>query len=174
MGSAQRGMLTTGCLIVGKISGVYGVAGQLKVFSYTEPRESIFLYDPWLIEDGDTWREIKHMGARRAGKSLTVRLAGIADRDSAGKLMNRRIAVHRSQLPDLQAGQYYWADLLQMDVITLAGDHLGKIVEIKPTGANDVLVVEGEQRHLIPFVEDDVVKRVSRDDGLVKVEWQTD
>jgi len=174
MAPAESGMLAKDCLIVGKISGVYGVGGELKVFSYTKPRENIFLYHPWLIENEDAWSEIQHNGAERKGRSLTVKFSGIDDRDSAGRLIHRRIAVRRSQLPELKSGEYYWADLLRMDVLTLAGDHLGKIVEIQPTGANDVLVVQGEKRHLIPFVKDEVIRQVSLDSGVVMVEWQTD
>ena len=67
--------------------------------------------------------------------------------------------------------EYYWVDLEGMRVETLDGQALGTVSNLFATGANDVLVVEGERRRLIPFVLDDVVTRVDRDKRTISVDW---
>ncbi len=169
-------------VILGRITGAHGVAGWLKVFSYTEPRDNIFSYQPWLLggrgdgpeQDDAAWTEVEFIDSGRRGKNLAVKFAGIDDRDEAGRLADCLVAVYREQLPAPAPGEYYRVDLLRMEVMTVEGRRLGKIVDIRETGANDVLVVEGETRCLVPFVRNEVVRQVDLDNGVVEVEWQWD
>ena len=172
----------SGVVIIGKITGVHGVKGWLKVFSYTEPRENIFLYHPWLVgkdrekngEKDGAWTEVEFADSGKRGKTLVVKFAGAEDRDGVRKFIESWIAVYRARLPEPAAGEYYWADLLQMEVVTVTGKPLGKIVDIRETGANDVLIVEGKTRCSIPFVKNEIIKQVDMDNGVIKVEWQWD
>ena len=169
-------------VIIGKITGGHGVTGWLKVFSYTEPRENIFLYQPWLLEkggrengeEGGAWTEVEFADSGKKGKILVVKFAGVEDRDSAVAFIDCGIAVYRAQLPAPPAGEYYWTDLLQMEVVSVSGKQLGKIIDIRETGANDVLIVEGKTRCSIPFVKDEIIKQVDMDNGVIKVDWQWD
>ena len=161
-------------VVIGKTGGVHGVKGWLKVFSYTAPKENIFSYKPWLIEKEGLWAEVEFAGSGESGKTRVVKFENVEDREAARQFVNRRIAIYRAQLPEPAPGEYYWADLLQMDVMTMAGNRLGKVVDIRETGANDVLIVEGESRRLIPFVKDEIIKQVDMDNGVIKVEWQWD
>ena len=166
-------------VIIGRISGVHGVRGWLKVFSYTKPRENIFLYQPWLLGEADnsagaTWTEIEFADCGNRGKSLVVKFAGVEDRDSAGQFIGRQVAVYRASLPEPGSGEYYWTDLLGMEVVTLAGKRLGKVVDILETGANDVLVVEGDRRRSVPFIREEVIRQVDLDSALITVEWEWD
>jgi 16S rRNA processing protein RimM len=74
-------------------------------------------------------------------------------------------------MPDPAPGEYYWNDLLGLTVVTLQNEPLGKVDHLLETGANDVLVVSGDRERLIPFVLDDVVKRVDLDAGVIQVDW---
>lgn len=166
-------------VIIGRISGVHGVRGWLKVFSFTEPRENIFLYQPWLLGDGDketdaTWSEIKFDEYGSRGKTLVVKFPGVEDREAADRFIGLPLAVLRSRLPEPEPGEYYWTDLMHMEVVTRTGKRLGRVVDIMETGANDVLVVEGEKRSPIPFVMDEVVTQVDLDDAVITVEWEWD
>ena len=159
-------------IVIGKLRGLHGVAGWLKVASYTEPEDNLFAYSPWLIETAGDWAAAEVADKGRSGKTWRVKLKGLANRDAAARFAHCRIAVDRASLPDLPAGSHYWADLLGKEVATLAGDRLGKVVDIQATGANDVLVVQGETRCLIPFVKGEVVKRVDLEGGVIEVEWR--
>ena len=166
-------------VIIGRISGVHGVSGWLKVFSYTAPRDNIFLYQPWLLgEDGkdtDTaWTEAEYDECGSRGKTLVVKFPGVEDREAAGRFVGRPLAVQRNRLPEPASGEYYWADLMQMEVVTRTGKRLGRVVDMLETGANDVLVVEGDKRRSIPFVMGEVIRRVDLDDARITVEWEWD
>ncbi|ROR29825.1 ribosome maturation factor RimM [Inmirania thermothiophila] len=158
-------------VVLGRVSGLYGVRGWVRVYSYTEPREGILRYDPWYLGHGGRWRRMDLVGGRRHGKGVVAALAGVADRDAAAALMGAQIAVRRSQLPPPAEGEYYWADLIGLEVRTVEGTPLGKVADLMETGANDVLVVRGERERLIPFLPGQVVRRVDVAGGLLEVDW---
>lgn len=150
---------------------MYGVKGWVRVFSYTAPRESILEYSPWLLRRDGRWESYEVEEARRHGKGVVARLAGIDDRDAAVALMGADIAVFREQLGELEAGEYYWTDLEGLEVVTTGGTTLGVIDHLVETGANDVMVVKGERERLLPFVKPDVVREVDLVSGRVVVDW---
>ena len=166
-------------IILGRVSGIHGIHGWLKVFSYTDPKENIFLYQPWLLGDGreqggEKWTEIEFTDHGASGKTLVVKLPGIEDREAAFALVGSMLAVARERLPEPEPGEYYWADLMGMEVVATAGEYLGRVVAIRATGANDVLIVQGEQRRSIPFVMEEVVKQVDKDGAVITVDWEWD
>ena len=165
------GNKTNSHVIIGQISGLYGVHGGLKVFSYTSPRERIFLYSPWLLKIGAIWSSRNVLSGQGQGKGLVVFLEGVTDRDKASALVGVQIAVERQQLPPLAAGEFYWSDLFDMEVVDLQGRVLGKVVNMQETGANDVLVVQGERKFMLPWVMREVVQQVDMDAGRIVVDW---
>lgn len=159
---------------VGRISGVYGVKGWLRIFSFTDPRENILQYNPWQLRQGDVWRSVELLDGRRHGKGVVARISGCDDRDLAAALIGTDIAVRRGQLAEVQAGEYYWDDLIGLRVLTNAGEELGKVDHLLETGANDVLVVRGDRERLIPYVPGTVVTAVDLDAGELHVDWDPD
>ena len=139
--------------------------------SYTRPRENIFSYAPWLIKQDDDWREMTLLDGKVHGKGLIAALEGLADRELARVIVGTEIAIHRSQLPKPEPGEYYWHDLLGMQVINQQDVTLGTLKKILETGANDVLVVEGEQRHLIPLIWKTYMLKVELEQGIIRVNW---
>lgn len=158
-------------VIIGRISGLYGVRGEVKVFSYTRPRERIFSYQPWLIKLESDWVEHELIKGSRRGRSLSALIEGIEDREKAGTLIGVDIAIYREQLPSLSEGEYYWYDLMGMEVVNRTGESFGYVTAIEETGANDVLLVQGQQRLLIPLVIGEIIKDVDMDNGRIQVEW---
>ena len=159
-------------IFVGQVSGVYGINGWIKVNSYTRPPENLFLYPTWHLSSHGDWQVFRLINHRRHGKGYIVQLAGIEDRDTAAQYLNTEIGIERSQLPALPPGEYYWQDLLNTQVVNLEGKTLGYITEIWETGANDVLVIDGDERYLIPFVRDVYIKGVDLDEKIIRVDWQ--
>ena len=111
---------------------------------------------------------------RRQGKGLVARISGIGDRDQAAGLVGEDIAILRSQLPEAVDGDFYWVDLIGLEVVNEDDVSLGKVSKLIETGANAVLVVDGERERLIPFIKGAVVKAVDLDSGTIRVDWETD
>jgi 16S rRNA processing protein RimM len=164
----------TGLAVVGRISGLYGVRGWLRVFSYTEPRDSIVGYNPWLIHTDGQWRPVEVEDGRAQGKGVVVKLVGCDDRDAAARLLGVDIAVRREQFGELAPGEYFWADLEGLRVVTCAGVDLGVVDHLLETGANDVVVVRGERERLIPFIQGEVIRNIDLQRGLMEVDWDPD
>ena len=154
---------------LGYVAGVHGVRGWVKIFSYTDPREAILDYAPWLV--GETREEVRVDDGQRHGKTVLAHLPGVDTPEQARAWVGREIAVRRSQLPEAEAGHYYWSDLLGLEVHTTAGDVLGRVERMMETGANDVMVVAGERERLIPFVSGEFVKEVDLAAGRIEVDW---
>lgn len=155
--------------MVGRISGLYGVRGWVKVFSEAEPRDNILTYNPWYL--GVEHRPWGVAEGRLHGKGLVARLEACEGRDQAAALIGLEIGIRRDQLPRLGADEFYWADLVGLSVETLEGRQLGRVDRVFATAANDVLVVTGERERLVPFLRDRVIKDVDFDLGRIRVDW---
>lgn len=156
---------------VGKISGVFGVKGWVKVFSYTDPRENILDYSPWLLNKVPESREVRVLEGKVQGKTIVAHLQGIDDRNAAAMLAGCSISIARSQLPKAGEGEYYWTDLVGLQVVTQNGVDLGRVDYLIATGANDVLVVQGDRERLIPFLQGQTIIEIDLQGGRMMVDW---
>ncbi|RKZ45698.1 MAG: ribosome maturation factor RimM [Candidatus Parabeggiatoa sp. nov. 3] len=161
-------------MMLGRISGLYGVRGWLKVFSYTRPITNILNYSPWQLYQQGQWQTLALCEGKTHGKGIIVRLETIQDRDQAAQLQDAEIAVNRSQLPRTPESEYYWADLIGLTVVNREDITLGQVAHLLETGANDVLVLKGERERLIPFVQDQVILDVDLVQGIIQVDWDDD
>ena len=166
--------MTTQPVVLGRISGLFGVKGWVKVYSYTEPREAVLNYRRWLVSDADGWREATVAEGQRHGKSVIARIDGYVDRDQAAELVGAEIAVPRDALPETEEDRFYWSDLEGLRVVHRDGTELGRVAYLLETGANDVMVVQGERERLIPFVMGKVIVGVDLADGRIDVDWEWD
>jgi 16S rRNA processing protein RimM len=155
-------------VVVGVVVGAYGVRGWIKVKSHTSPASNILNYTPWLTGAGVVLDLVE--GKPHAGM-VVARLANVQDRDQAAGLAATVISVPRESLPPIERDQYYWYDLVGLDVVTVNGIALGRVVGLMETGANDVLEVEGDRSRLIPFVLGEYIKDVHLDRSLITVDW---
>ncbi len=162
-------------VLVGRISGLFGVKGWVKVFSYTTPREAILKYRSIRLKlaSDQTWREFKFAEGQVHGRGVVARLNDVDDRNAAQLLIGAELSVTRLQLPKLKRGEYYWADLEGLKVINLLGEELGAVIHLFETGANDVMVVQAERERLIPYIAQ-VIREVDLDGGIVRVDWDKD
>jgi 16S rRNA processing protein RimM len=164
-------------IIIGKISGVFGVHGWVKIFSFTEPRDNILTYKPWLIRNKSDWQTMEIVKGRTQGKTLVVQIEGVDDRDKAHALIGCDIAINSEQLRALEENDFYWRDLIGLDVQEVNSGLIGNVQSIMATGANDVLVVIGKddagkkREILIPYLLDDVIKKIDLDENRILVDW---
>lgn len=161
-------------LKVGNVSGLHGVSGWIKVYSYTDPPANIFEYDPWILEHNGQQHVVVLRHGKQRGRGLIAKLADIDDRDQAAAWVGADISIERSELPETAEGQYYWSDLVGLEVQTAAGVALGCVERLFETGANDVLVVNGDRERLIPWIRGDVIKNVDLDNARITVDWDPD
>ncbi|MBT8061372.1 MAG: ribosome maturation factor RimM [Gammaproteobacteria bacterium] len=159
-------------VLLGHVSGVFGIKGWVKIHSWTNPREAIIDYQPWLL--GEKMAPVRVLDGRLQGKTVVAALEGVCDPEQAAGLRGQEIKVQRKQLPDPRPGSWYWADLVGLDVVTAGGERLGEVKEMMETGAHDVMVVKGERQRLIPFVPERFVLKVDIEQGQVVVDWQAD
>ncbi|MFQ5469551.1 MAG: ribosome maturation factor RimM [Gammaproteobacteria bacterium] len=161
-------------VLIGQISGVYGVRGWVKVYSYTSPKNNIIKYQPWLTGKNGMCTSINVLDGRQQGKGIVAKLEGIEDRDRARELVGQEIYILRRQLPSLGKNEFYWSDLIGLNVEMPDGRSLGKVHHLLETGSNDVLVVRGDKEYLIPFLLDDVVIEVKLEARILTVDWDPD
>jgi 16S rRNA processing protein RimM len=168
----REGVADEKWVLVGKIVGLSGVKGEIKLESYTEPRTKIFSYQPWLLKSALGDSEISGCRGRPQGKGIVATLPEVEDRDGAARFVGSEVWVRRSALPKPKHGEYYWADLEGLEVVTVEGANLGRVSHLVATGANDVLVAnDGKRERLIPFVIDDYVKEVDFESHRITVDW---
>lgn len=165
-------------VVLGHVSGAFGVQGWVKVFSETEPRENIVNYREWRLTapafvNGGHRRTVRVEQGRKHGKSVIAKLDGVSNRNDAEALRGYLIAVGRGQLPELDKDEFYWADLVGLAVVDQHDKKLGTVDRLMETGANDVLVVSSgtDNEILIPWVRDQVIVAVDLGQGLIRVDW---
>lgn len=164
---------------VGRITAVYGIKGWVKVHSYTEPQDNLFSYHPWWIKTPHGVKQIEIDEARPHGDAYVAHIKGVDDRDLAASYTACDIAVERALLPELDEGEYYWHQLEGLAVYTNVGgeQRLGVVSKMMETGANDVLVVQGDgqsidqRERLIPYVPGQFVVSVDLQAGRILVDW---
>ena len=156
-------------MVVGRVTGLFGIRGWVKVFSHTEPRDNVLGYQPWQLEIDGALRAFEVVDGRVHGKGIVAQLAGIDDRDAAAALVGKDIVVERAALGPAGAGEWYYADLEGLEVVTVDGISLGRVASLFETGANTVMVVRGERERLLPFTHGHVVRSV--EPGRIVVDW---
>lgn len=163
-------------VIIGEISGGYGIKGWVRIRSYTQPRENVLKYFPWQLEQRGNRREARVLAGRRQGKGVVAQIEGVDTRDQAELLKGAKIFIAREQLPELPPGEYYWADLIGLKVVGFQDRPLGRVADLMETGANDVLIVHGGERKeiLIPWIRGQVVREVNLQEGVIRVDWDPD
>jgi len=165
---------STKWVTLGRVSGVFGVKGWLKVQSYTDPVDNIARFGVWTLRRNGAERAFDVEDGRAHGGAVIAKLRGLNDRDSAAGWVGAEIVVERERLPAPAENEFYWADLEGLEVRSTAGEVLGTVDHLLATGANDVLVLAGPTERLIPFVMGSVVKHVDLGARVIVVDWSAD
>lgn len=145
-------------IFIGAVTRAQGLKGALRVVPYLEAMEDYGALQTvtFVTEGGREERKVR--ACRPHGKVLIVEIEGVDDRDAAEACVGARLYVDRSQLPDLEEGEFYKEDLIEAAVVTEAGAALGTVTGFIDTGSNTVLVVTGDgQEHLIPLIQSAVI-----------------
>ncbi|MEX2334115.1 MAG: ribosome maturation factor RimM [Pseudohongiella sp.] len=165
---------------LGRVASPFGVKGWVKLVSFTQPRENIFSYKRFFaIRDGEEV-ELELDAGKPQGKGLIAHFIGFDTPEAVRELTGLELSVTPDALPDLDGDDYYWHQLIGLQVVNQDGIVLGRVESLFETGANDVMVVtpdtgsvDDEQR-LIPWLPERVVIKVDLAADQIVVDWEAD
>lgn len=170
---------------VGRILDAWGIQGWLKVLPHSADPQALFSSRRWFLQPSERGLPafsgtvlLRVREAKEHSDSVVARADGVADRNTAELLKGARVFVPRSSFPTADKDEYYWVDLLGLDVVNREGVHLGKVKDLMSTGPQTVLVLEYEeegkaQERMLPFVSA-YVDGVDLEGRRINVDWQAD
>jgi len=156
---------------MGRILGPFGIQGWIRLKTFTEDPDGLARHPHWWLRTKAGWRSAALQEFKVRPAAVSAKLEGVDDRDGAELLRGLDVAVTREDLGEAAQGEFYWVDLVGLEVANLQGESLGRVEELLRTGGSDVLVVRGERERLIPFIAD-YVKSVDREAKRITVEWE--
>ena len=165
-------------VVLGRLVVPYGVKGWFHLHPFGDDPESWKRMSQWWLaaDDGDKaqWLGFKLADLRQHSNGWVAKLEGVDSRDAAEAMAGWYFAAPHDELPAANSGEYYWAELVGLQVTNLQGISLGVIDSIIESGAHHVLkLLDGERERLLPFVEQ-IVKEVNVAGSSVTVDWQAD
>ncbi len=161
-------------ILLGRVLGAFGVRGEIKLQSFTNPPMALLKYQPWRLLHAGAESELSGASGRETAKGVVARFPGIEDRDAAEALRGAEVWVSRSRLPAPKPGEHYWVDLEGLAVVNREGVVLGTISHLFETAANDVIVVAGERERLIPYLPGQFVFDIDFEARKMVVDWDAD
>lgn len=171
---------TSSFITIAAISSALGIKGWLKVSSFTDPADNILGYEQFFVGKDGQWKLVECEAAREHGKAFAIKLKGCDDRNQAELYRHYQIAVKESDLPKLDADEFYWHQLQGLQVfVDATGQLLGCVSHLLETGSNDVLVVKAcegsidKRERLLPY-RPEVVLSIDLVQGRMTVDWDAD
>ncbi len=157
-------------LPIGRVVKPHGVKGKIKVDYFGEDLNRFSLYRQVYIKNQvGRLQTYEILEAIPQPPRLILRLKGVERREEVDPLVGKEILIKKRSLPSLQEGEYYWFDILGIEVETSEGKRIGRVKEIFPTGANDVYVIEGKKREIFLPATDEVIQSIDIKKGRMKV-----
>lgn len=164
---------------LGRVAGVFGVKGWVKVVSNTRPADNLLKYPQWWLGANEGYLATL-VDAKAQVNGIIAQLSGrdgqpITDRDIAARLVGKDISIDRAELPPAPPGSYYWADLIGMVVVSGQDEPLGTVTAMMENGVQDVLVLnDGTVERLIPFVQGPIILKVDLETRRIVADWSPD
>ena len=152
---------------MGRVAGSYGVHGWIRVKPYSVEPDALAAHGRWRIRADEYGVE----ETRLHSGTLLAKLSGVATREQALRLKGGTVSVSRAALPEPETGQYYWADLVGLEVVNAQGSVLGVVQGLFSNGAHDVMELAADRStRLVPFLPA-VVRKVDLEGRRIEVEW---
>lgn len=173
-------------ITLGRVQGIFGLNGAVKIYSWTAPKENIFNYRSWKLDFSETNKtedlqkaltEFVLIEGRAHKKGLIAFLEGITNATDAQNLIGAYVRISKSDLPILAKDEYYWSELIGLKVFDLEGVLLGKVKNLIETGANDCLIVApcrdsfDTKERVLPYLSPEFIKKIDLVAGLIEIDW---
>ncbi len=160
MSPSDQGIKT---ILLGTVTRPHGIKGELKVHPCTAEPENIGRYQGLFLESGQQQIACTHVKARVSGSLVILKIAECTTRNRAEELVGYALRVPEEALPELAEHEFYLHALEGKDVLTLDGEHLGRITAFLHAGGQDVLVVNRQltsekEEFLIPAIREFIVQ----------------
>jgi 16S rRNA processing protein RimM len=168
-------------VLVGYVSGAYGIQGWVRIKPYSPDADALLHAKTWWLDKPD-FHDVEMMQVKYHSGDVVARLMGVAGRDAAEALKGAAVQISRSHFPALSDDEFYWLDLIGLEVENLQGEQLGVVRDLMDNGAHPILRVappqvpgdeKAQQEILIPFV-DHFVKTVDQKTKKITVDWELD
>jgi len=147
-------------LEAGRIVKSCGLKGRMKVLSYLESTDILQSLCEVFIKQETRLDPFRLKGIRSSGKFFFLDIEGIEDPETAKALVGCEVMIPSDLLEKLPEDEYYWRDIIGIEVITEDGHFVGRIETIFPTGSNDVYVCTGGEREIMLPAIPDVVRQI--------------
>jgi 16S rRNA processing protein RimM len=167
---------------VGHITGAYGLRGGIRVSPYSADADALLNVKTWWL-DKPALHAVEVRSAKYHSGDVTATLVDVADRSIAEALKGATVQVSRAEFPALPEDEYYWSDLIGLDVVNLQGEALGKVADMMSNGPQSILRIVSPaeagaadakpDERLVPFV-DPFVKTVDLKARLITLDWGLD
>jgi 16S rRNA processing protein RimM len=157
---------------VGKVVSAHGMRGEIKFYYYNEVKEDFLLYTSLFVVSDDVKTEIRPLQVRFHKNFVYITIAGLRNAADASFLIGKELYVREKDLPAVEEGEYYEYQLIGLDVINMQRKKIGSVESILRTGANDVLVVTGEEDYMVPMVEG-YIEEIDVRTGFIRVNEET-
>ena len=165
-------------ICVGSIGKPRGLKGEFFLNSFCDPKQNICNYSNFIIENNP---DLKISFIKQVNGRLISKLDTFDNVDDIKKCTNLNIFINKTELPELNDEEYYWHDLVGMEVIDISNnDNLGIVSEVVNHGSNDILEIKpsessvDENLRKIPYVKDVFIKKVKLNENIIEVEWPKD
>ena len=162
---------TSSLIEVGLVGAPFGVRGWVKLRSYMQPPGRLLEQRNLTLRVDGAWRTYGIEARGRSAGQLTVKLAGVEDRDQAAALRGAQVGIARDELPPTAEKDFYRADLIGCEVVNLAGARLGVVQHFVEMPAHALMVVRGDREYWVPAVPQHL-KRVDLAARRVVVDWE--
>lgn len=178
-GIVVRMTAPTSHVVMGRIGAPWGIKGWVKVFSYTEPADNLMQYLRYEVEANGGLQPLEFAEIREQGGHFVALPKGVLTREDASRFTGLQLLVAKDRLPVLDEG-VYWHQLEGLRVVTESGEDLGTVQYLMETGANDVLVVRGDEQsidrleRLLPYVDGLVIRLLDLAAGRITVAWDSE
>jgi len=168
---------------VGFVFGAYGVAGWVRIRPFSEDADALLAVKTWWI-DKPGLHDVDVKQCKLHGGDVVAQLVGVTDRNVAEALKGAAVSIPRSRFPALSDDEFYWAELIGLDVENLQGEHLGTVTDMMSNGPQSILRIQpaptpdanpevAAQERLIPFVDAFIIK-VDKAAKKITVDWGLD
>tara|TARA_B100001250_G_C19785416_1_gene783901 strand:+ start:232 stop:726 length:495 start_codon:yes stop_codon:yes gene_type:complete len=156
-------------ILIAKIQAHQGLNGWLKIYSYSETKEKFSNYTHFFVLNNRNYNQLD-IEDIKIDKSIKIKFRSINSREDAERFIDKSLYIEADQLEKLNDNEYYWKDLIGLDVYIEEGEKIGVISDIIETGSNDVLVIQGEKELLVPYIYGQSIKNVFLNDNKVVID----
>lgn len=173
-------MIPDDLVLVGHVIGAYGIRGWIRIKSYSPDSAALLYGRTWWL-DKPLLRDIDVMSVKNHGEDIVAQVMGVMDRNAAEALIGASVKIRRSHFPPLSNNEFYWVDLIGLDVENFQGQCMGVVRDLIDNGAHPILLVglppidpaKKSRQFLIPFV-DQFIKAVDQSAKKIIVDWGLD